>query len=277
MKLSTFLVFSLTILSNFVNIHTIPTISPKPQNCDNGISCTSSQTCMSNATGAGIVYACSPLTNAVRCIDARFSCPYQSICSDNSTCTFSDGSVINAVVNVDAFEVSEIRDFGSGMKLTSLSVCGPITNIFRLPNFCTCRDTRFGSELNCVIGLQTFLTIGASAWIMPCASPANLGYRAWVSIPGVITSSIGNTWVVTFTINQPIPGASLEIGFSRAGARAELTGEINRFVISTRLAIGVCGSIGVGPFSKEICNPSILRWLPVTVINGPRHDFSRFC
>jgi hypothetical protein len=39
----------------------------------------------------------------------------------------------------------------------------------------------------------------------------------------------------------------------------------------------VCGRIGVGPFSKEMCNPSQLRWLPVTVLNGPRVDFSRFC
>lgn len=28
--------------------------------CGNGISCAPSQTCMSNATGAGILYACSP-------------------------------------------------------------------------------------------------------------------------------------------------------------------------------------------------------------------------
>ena len=277
MKYYTFLIFLITVLHSLININGLPTIIQNSLDCNNGIFCASSQTCMSNVTGAGLIYACSPLSNAVRCMDARFSCPHQSICSDNSTCKLSDGSIIDSVINVDAFEVSEIRDFGSGMKLTSLSVCGPITNIFRLPNFCTCRDSRFGSELSCIIGLQTYITIGASAWIMPCASPANLGYRAWVSIPGVVTRSIGNTWVARFTINQPIPGASFEIGISHVGARAEITGEINSFIISTRLAIGVCASIGIGPFSKEICNPSILRWLPVTIINGPRHDFSRFC
>jgi hypothetical protein len=62
-----------------------------------------------------------------------------------------------------------------------------------------------------------------------------------------------------------------------AGARAELSGHIAQQVISTRLAIGVCARLGLGPFSKELCNPSALPWLPVTVINGPRYDFSRFC
>jgi hypothetical protein len=26
-----------------------------------------------------------------------------------------------------------------------------------------------------------------------------------------------------------------------------------------------------------MCNPSVLRWLPITILNGPRIDFSRFC
>jgi hypothetical protein len=181
------------------------------------------------------------------------------------------------VVNVDAHQVAEMRDFGSGMKPTALSVCGPITGTFRLPNFCTCKDARFGGELSCAIGIQRFLTVGASAWVLPCASPANFGYRAWVSIPGVISRSIGNTWTAAFTISQPIPGATFELGVASAGARAELSGDISRFIISTRVAIGACARLGVGPFSKQICNPSALPWLPITVLNGPRFDFSRFC
>jgi hypothetical protein len=276
MKLFTFLVFALTIVSNVVNIHALPTISPNPQNCDNGISCTSSQTCMSNATGAGLIYACSPLPNAVRCMDARFSCPYHSVCSDNSTCVEPNGSMTNAVINVDAFEVAEFRDFGSGMKLTALSICGPITSTFRLPNFCTCRDARFGGELGCTIGLQNYISIGASAWVLPCASPANFGYRAWASLLGMSTS-VGRTWTASFTVNAPIPGALFEIGVANVGARAQISGEINRFIISTNLAIGVCARIGVGFFSREICNPSALRWLPINILNGPQFDFSRFC
>lgn len=276
MKLFTFLVFALTIVSNVVNIHALPTISPNPQNCDNGISCASSQTCMSNATGAGLIYACSPLPNAVRCMDARFSCPYHSVCSDNSTCVEPNGSMINAVINVDAFEVAEFRDFGSGMKLTSLSICGPITSTFRLPNFCTCRDARFGGELGCTIGLQNYISVGASAWILPCASPANFGYRAWASLLGMSTSA-GRTWTASFTVNAPIPGALFEIGVANVGAIAQISGEINRFIISTNLAIGVCARIGVGFFSRQICNPSALRWLPINILNGPQFDFSRFC
>ena len=170
-----------------------------------------------------------------------------------------------------------MRDFGSGMKPTSFSICGAITGTFRLPNFCTCRDARFGGELGCTIGIQTFLTIGASAWVLPCASPANFGYRAWVSVPGVTTRSIGNTWTAAFTISQPIPGATFELGVASAGARAELSGDISRFIISTRVAIGVCARLGIGPFSRQMCNPSALPWLPIPILNGPRFDFSRFC
>ena len=246
--------------------------------CGNGISCAPSQTCMSNATGAGIVYACSPLPNAVRCMDARFSCPADTVCAENATCISASTDTIptDAVINLDAHQVADLRDFGSGMKPTAFSICGAITSVFRLPSFCTCRDARLGGELGCTIGLQTFITIGASAWILPCAPQANVGYRAWVSVPGVITRSIGQTWTAAFTVSQPIPGAHLHIGGASAGARAELSGDIARQVISTRLAIGACARLGVGPFSRELCNPSVLR-LPVTVIHGPRFDFSRFC
>ena len=263
---------------NIGEITALPAILPSPsvQNCGNGISCASSQTCMSNATGAGLVYACSPLPNAVRCMDARFSCPTASVCVDESKCLITDGNITDAIMNVDAFEVAEFRDFGSGMKLASTSICDPITRTFRLPNFCTCSNARFGGELSCTIGLQTYISIGASAWILPCDSPANFGYRAWVSLASM-SQSVGRTWSASFSTNVPIPGASFEIGVANVGARAELSGDISRFIISTRLGIGVCARIGVGFFSKDICNPSALRWLPITVLNGPRVDFSRFC
>jgi hypothetical protein len=256
----------------------IPTIAPAANDCGNGIFCAPLQTCMSNATGAGLVHACSPLPRAIRCMDARFSCPVSTACAENSQCVAADGTVVSdAVINVDAHQVAEVRDFGSGMKPTAFSICGPITGTFRLPNFCTCKEARFGGELGCAIGVQTYITIGASAWVLPCASPANFGYKAWVSVPGVLSKSVGQTWTAAFTISQPIPGASFEIGVANVGARAELSGDISRFIISTRLAVGVCARLGVGPFSKEICNPSALPWLPVTVIHGPRYDFSRFC
>ena len=251
-------------------------IVPAPNSCGNGISCAPDQTCMSNATGAGLVHACSPLPRAVRCMDARFSCPAATACAENSQCVAADG-FSDAVMNVDAHHVADMRDFGSGIKPTAFSICGPITGTFRLPNFCTCKDAPLGGELGCAIGIQTYITVGASAWVLPCASPASVGYRAWVSVPGVATRSVGQTWTAAFTLSQPIPGASFELGVASVGARAELSGDISRFIISTRLAIGVCARVGVGPFSKEICNPSALPWLPVPVLHGPRYDFSRFC
>lgn len=255
-----------------------PTIAPPLDSCGNGISCAPDQTCMSNATGAGLVHACSPLPRAVRCMDARFSCPAATACAENSQCVAADGTVVSdAAMNVDAYRVADMRDFGSGMKPTAFSICGPITGTFRLPNFCTCKEAPLGGELGCTIGVQTYITVGASAWILPCASPASFGYRAWVSVPGVLSKSVGTTWTAAFTVSQPIPGASFELGVASVGARAELSGDISRFIISTRLAIGACARLGVGAFSKEICNPSALPWLPVPVLHGPRYDFSRLC
>lgn len=262
-------------------------IAPIAQGCGNGIYCAPRQTCMSNATGAGLVYACSPLYRAVRCMDARFSCPMSYTCAENSRCVSGlnaeDGlndvaaeDGLNAVLNLDAFQVAELRDFGVGILPTSLSICGPITRNFRLPNFCTCTDARLGGELGCTVGLQNYISIGATAWFRPCDSPANFGYRAWASLLGS-SRSIGNTWSASFSLTRPIPGASFEIGRSNAGARVELTGEVSRFILSTRVAIGVCAKLGVGPLSVEMCNPTVLPWLPVTILNGPRFDFSRFC
>ena len=271
-------ILSCALLLTCCGVNAIPTIVIT--DCGNGIYCAPHQTCMSNATGAGIVYACSPLSRAVRCMDARFSCPSSYTCVDNSRCVSVNADTevnaeVNAVPNLDAFQVAESRDFGVGILPTSLSICGPITRNFRLPNFCTCRDGG-GSELSCVIGLQTYITIGASMWFRPCATPANFGYRAWVSLLGA-SRSIGETWSASFSLTRPIPGASFEIGRSNAGARVELTGEVSRFILSTRVAIGVCAALGVGPFTLQMCNPTMLPWLPVTILNGPRFDFSRFC
>jgi hypothetical protein len=133
-----------------------------------------------------------------------------------------------------------------------------------------------GGELGCTVGLQTYISIGASVWFRPCATPANFGYRAWASLLG-INLGIGNTWTTTFSIRRPIPGASFQIGRSNVGATAELSGDISRFIISSRVAIGVCAEVNIGPFSREICNPMMLNWLPVVILNGPRFDFSRFC
>jgi hypothetical protein len=238
------------------------------------------QTCMSNATGAGLVYACSPLYRAVRCMDARFSCPTSYTCAENSRCVSAEVNAeeagLNAVLNLDAFHVTEYRDFGAGLRPTSLSICGPITSLFRLPNFCTCADAKLGGELGCTVGLQNYISIGATAWFRPCDSPANFGYRAWASILGT-SRSIGNTWSTSFSLTRPIPGASFEIGRSNVGARVELTGDVSRFILSTRVAIGVCATLAAGPFTLQMCNPTALPWLPVTILNGPRVDFSRFC
>jgi len=271
--------FLICISSNGI-VQAITDISPSTNNCGNGIFCTQSQTCMSNTTGAGLIFACSPLPNAVRCMDARYSCPTSYVCSEEARCISNNTNgqfhTIDAVLNIDPVKVSDMRDFGSGLKPTSFSVCGPITNLFRLPNFCTCRDAQFGGELGCTIGIQTYISLGASAWVLPCARPASFGYRVWVSSLG-LTGSIGNTWTSAFTITRPIPGASFEIGRSTAGARVEISGDISRFIISTNIAIGVCASINAGPFSFGGCNPSAFSWLPIHILNGPRVDFSRFC
>jgi hypothetical protein len=267
-------------ISSIGFVQAVTDITQSVNNCGNGIFCASSQTCMSNTTGAGLIFACSPLSNAVRCMDARYSCPASYSCAEEAKCLFNNTDnqlhTIDAVLNIDPIKVADLRDFGSGLKPTSLSICGPITSLFRLPNFCSCRDAQLGGELGCTIGIQTYISLGARAWVLPCASPANFGYKVWASTLG-LTTSIGNTWTSAFTLTRPIPGASFEIGRSIAGARVEISGDISRFIISTNVAIGVCASINAGPFSWGACNPSAFSWLPIHILNGPRFDFSRFC
>ena len=91
-----------------------------------------------------------------------------------------------------------------------------------------------------------------------------------------VNKGVRRTWTASFSINIPIPSASFEIGVANVGLRAELSAVINRLIISTNLVIGVCARIGIGFFSKEICNPSSLKWLPITIITGPQYDFSRY-
>jgi hypothetical protein len=71
------------------------------------------------------------------------------------------------------------------MQLMRSSICGAIANSFRLPNFCRCNEAPLGGELTCQVGLGNIISIGASAFIFPCGTPASLGYRAWASLLGM--------------------------------------------------------------------------------------------
>jgi hypothetical protein len=72
--------------------------------CNNGLFCDASQSCVSNEQGAGMLGGCSPFSNAVICNDRRFSCPSGTECW-NSTCTYPDGRKTKAATNVDSFKM----------------------------------------------------------------------------------------------------------------------------------------------------------------------------
>jgi hypothetical protein len=74
--------------------------------------------------------SCSPLPNAVRCNDARLSCPASFVCADDGRNAFgssksvaSDGSIVDAAINVDPFQVAEMRDFGEFQSVTYAVDC----------------------------------------------------------------------------------------------------------------------------------------------------------
>ena len=81
-------------------------------------------------SNALFLLSCSPLPNAVRCNDARWSCPASFVCADDGRDAFgsskrvaSDGSIVDAVINVDPFEVTEMRDFGEFQSVTYAVDC----------------------------------------------------------------------------------------------------------------------------------------------------------
>jgi hypothetical protein len=54
-------------------------------------------------------------------MDARFSCPASTTCAEELKCIAVDGSVSEAVLNLDAFAALEFRDFGA-QQLKSVGV-----------------------------------------------------------------------------------------------------------------------------------------------------------
>lgn len=46
-------------------------------------------------------------------MDARYSCPASTTCAPELKCVAADGSSIDGIANLDAFEVAEFQDFGA--------------------------------------------------------------------------------------------------------------------------------------------------------------------
>jgi hypothetical protein len=74
------------------------------------------------------------------------------------------------------------------------SLCGAIATHFKLPNFCKCNEAPLGGELTCSVGLGNIISIGASGFIYPCASPASVGYKAWVISPLFGINKVISQW-----------------------------------------------------------------------------------
>jgi len=202
-------------------------------------------------------------------MDARYSCPASTTCAPELKCVSADGSSIDGIANLDAFEVAEFQDFGKGMVSRSNSICGVFNGFFRIPNFCGCRDVPLGGEVHCRIGVANIAEVGARIVLVPCGRPATFGYQAWAQALGV-SKSISNTWQGAFNVAINIPGVGINIGIASAQVRAEVHGSVSGGVLHGTFAIGACGSI----LGIRRCNP--FGWLPVTVVQGA-HDFSRFC
>ena len=155
--------------------------------CGNGITCAPGHTCMSSSPGAGkkvtptkarqlplpffspftcnpraAQFACSPLRNAVRCSDARYSCPSASTCETGNVCLLN-GVTTPATANVDPSAAS-----------VAGNICGAIINNFQIPNYCTCAVVAvtgeyLGGLLTCATGLPSTIRVSAKAVFVPCS------------------------------------------------------------------------------------------------------------
>ena len=137
------------------------------------------------------------------------------------------------------------------MQPLAYSLCSAVDKYFKLPNFCSCAHESFGGKLACSVGIGG-ASIGASAWFLPCGSPASFGYEAHATVYGM-GYKIGQKWTAGFSLKMAIPYASVSLGPATLGAQAELNGAVNGGVIRATFAIGFCAK--AGPFGG--CNPSI--------------------
>ncbi len=169
---------------------------------------------------------------------------------------------------------------GYGMVEVKNAICGPLT---RIPSFCRCDPSgSIGATVTCSVGipLSGGLTIGASAHFLPCASPANMGYRAWIGSRDLASANFEAQF--SRNINLPSPPAGFSLGIARVNARAELSGVVSRGRIQASVALGVCGSLAfVGSCCNSQCpglsaNVMGVPLLPVRLLTGS-YDFSRFC
>jgi len=98
--------------------------------CSNGSFCQDGQTCTGKTSFAGLLFGCSPVSNAVFCRDNRYSCPSSTVCSRNSTqCLASNGqSSSPSLLNVNSTSYSTDES-------TVCSLLRP-----QISSYCDCRQ-----------------------------------------------------------------------------------------------------------------------------------------
>jgi len=208
---------------------------PVEVTCGNGITCDVGQTCMSSANGAGNRYACSPLSNAVRCSDARFSCPFGSTCRPDYSCD------LNGVTSAITLNVDPVRSTsGAG------NICGPIINNFNIPNYCTCAQVAFGDDrrsrggrVTCLTGLPSTVVVTAQAVFMPCSSVRPSFF--WFSASADSSVNHINLADGPFEMSTlPVSGSILQLGISRSTNNMRTFGFVANSRIQAGFSIGQC-------------------------------------
>jgi len=142
-----------------------------------------------------------------------------------------------------------------------------------LPDICTCSEETGGLKIDCSVDFMGIDTIGVSATMLPCASPASMSMEITEADAGIDYPIAGIT--AGYSGDIPIPGLSVAIpvvGDAGVQAAVSIDGNADSFEFS--LGLDACVDI---PIVGSECGADLdPDQLPVPILSGS-YSFGDLC
>lgn len=254
-------------------------LSIAANDCQNGLTCKESETCVTSELGAGLKGACAPAPQATLCKDKSHACPFGFTCDtvDAATkqlvCASESGAVLPLLSNNYAVPTASLQASAYP------TICPILKN--HMASFCVCTDGEFAATVNCSVVLPMNVdTVSVDFVVSPCGTPGSPSSSLFVKYSDRTfnVASVLADITADFEREIPVPDVKFAVPFvGEVGldVLVSLKGDIDS--IHATLGLDMCLTPSAAD-SAPVCGQDLLPGqLPIYIFKDVGLSFGSLC